>query len=66
MVGFTASNGWYDRFKKRNEVIFMIVCGEANGVDQVTVGDFRSTTGVTLPQRYSPEGTFNVDEAGLV
>ena len=22
-VGFTASNGWYDRFKKRNEVIFL-------------------------------------------
>ena len=65
-AGFTASNGWYDRFKKRNAVIFKIVCGEANGVDQVTVDDFRSTTGVTFPQRYSPEDIFNVDEAGLV
>ena len=64
--GFSASNGWLERFNKRNEVVFKTKCGEGNAVDPDTVDNYRTTTGVTLPQRYSPEDIYNCDEAALV
>ena len=65
-LGFCASNGWFERFNKRNEVVFKRKCGEGNAVDPNTVDNYRSTAGVTLPQRYSPEDIYNCDEAALV
>ena len=63
---FLASNGWYDRFKKRNELVCKKPCGEGNSVNMDTVENFRSTTAVTLVQRYKPEDIFNCDECALV
>lgn len=31
--GFKASNGWLDRFKKRNNIVYSRSCGESSTVD---------------------------------
>ena len=63
--GFTASNGWLDRFKKRHQIKLKSIKGEANSVNPETVETFRAGIATTLPQRYAPEDIFNCDETGL-
>ncbi len=37
---FKASNGWLDKFLKRNNISFKTICGEAGLVDQDVVSNW--------------------------
>ncbi|KAH7958754.1 hypothetical protein HPB49_004453 [Dermacentor silvarum] len=39
---FNASEGWFDRFKKRHRLVFRNVCGEKGAVSESVVHDWRS------------------------
>ena len=63
--GFTASNGWIDRFKKRHFFVYKSVCGESRSVDLEIAEDWKQTNVTTLIADYAPRDTFNADETGL-
>lgn len=61
---FKASNGWLESFKRRHQLTFKAVCGEANDVDNAIVEDWHKK----LPQiiaGYAPENIANCDETAL-
>ncbi|KAK3917490.1 Tigger transposable element-derived protein 4 [Frankliniella fusca] len=63
--GFTASDGWLDRFKKRNRVNYLRVSGECADVSAETVASW--TTSV-LPWHLKGcelRDVYNIDELGL-
>ena len=63
--GFACSDGWLDRFKKRREVTFRMVSGEANSVPKNIVDDFLHNKLPKLLEEYEPKDIFNADETGL-
>lgn len=63
--GFTASNGWIDRFKKRHNVVYRSICGESQSVDLDIAEDWKQTDVPTLITDYAPRDIFNADETGL-
>lgn len=65
LQGFSASNGWIDRFKKRNNLCFKSICGESEGVDIATVQQWKENTLPNLLRDYIPRDVFNADETGL-
>lgn len=62
--GFTASNGWIDRFKNRHGITYRTVNGEAASVDIATVDTWKNHV-ASLIEGYEPRDVFNADEAGL-
>lgn len=44
LQGFSASNGWIDRFKKRNNLCFKSICGESDDVDISIVQQWKENT----------------------
>lgn len=61
---FKCSDGWLDRFKKRREVTFRTVSGEANAAPQQIVDDWKRKLPEML-KKYHPKDIFNADETGL-
>ena len=61
---FTASNGWLDRFKKRNNLIYKTISGESAAVDSDVVTSFKDKVQSVIKD-YSPADIYNVDETGL-
>lgn len=61
---FNASEGWFDRFKKRHGLVFRNVCGEKGAVDKSVVRDWRSGLSARL-STYEPCNIFNADETAL-
>jgi hypothetical protein len=62
---FIASNGFIDRFKTRNEVIFQTIHGEANGVPEQLCDDWINVKLPELVKDFEPKDIFNGDEFGL-
>jgi hypothetical protein len=62
---FKASTGFIDKFKSRNEVLFQVFSGEANGVSDELCNDWVSSKLPQLLVGYKPEDIFNGDEFGL-
>ncbi|XP_037576824.1 tigger transposable element-derived protein 6-like [Dermacentor silvarum] len=62
--GFKASNGWLDRFKKRNNIVYSRSCGESSTVDVSTVQEWKETL-PDLIAAYKPCDVFNADESGI-
>jgi hypothetical protein len=62
---FKASNGFIDRFKSRNAIIFRTFHGEADGVPDIVCNDWINTKLPELVKSYKPEDIFNGDEFGL-
>lgn len=61
---FKASNGWLESFKRRHQLTFKAICGEANDVDNAIVENWHQK----LPQiiaGYAPENIANCDETAL-
>jgi hypothetical protein len=61
---FTASNGWLECFKRRNQIVFRVLSGEQQSADFVSANDYKQK----LPQictNYKPQDIFNADETGL-
>ncbi|XP_015929299.2 tigger transposable element-derived protein 4-like [Parasteatoda tepidariorum] len=60
---FMVSNGWIQRFKVRHDLTLKTVCGEAGGVDETVLNDWRkSVLEDDILKRYKPCDVFNVDE----
>ena len=62
---FSASNGWLDRFRKRNGIVFRQISEESEAVKEC---DVRAWTASTLPillKKYSLEDVYNADEFAL-
>lgn len=62
---FSASNGWLEGFKRRNDIIFKNNCGESNVIDNNDCNQ-RIKYLPALLQDFSPDNTFNADEACLI
>lgn len=64
--GFTASNGWLDRWKQRYGVKQLSICGEKLSADPNSVGEFK----IKFQELIEKEGLtgdqiYNCDESGL-
>jgi len=64
IVLFKASDGWLASFKKRHQVAWNSVCGEAASVNQQTVEEWIVKL-ASIIEGYEPQNIFNGDETGL-
>jgi hypothetical protein len=62
---FIASNGFIDRFKTINEVIFKTIHGETNGIPEQLCEDWINVKLPELVKDFEPKDIFNWDEFGL-
>uniref|UniRef100_A0A6B0V6J3 Putative tigger transposase n=1 Tax=Ixodes ricinus TaxID=34613 RepID=A0A6B0V6J3_IXORI len=62
---FKCSNGWFSRFKERNNLTYLTVCGESGSADKTVVEDWIKHTLTPLLSKYSAEDVYNLDEAAL-
>lgn len=62
---YDCSHGWIERFKKRHNINFGKVCGEARDVNRNVTDDFINNEWVTIREQYQDEDIFNGDETGL-
>ena len=62
-ITFSASNGWLDKFKKRNNTKFLNICGESVCVNKDNCGDEKKLP--TLLKNYEPNNFFNSDETAF-
>ncbi|KAL4132599.1 hypothetical protein QTP88_009723 [Uroleucon formosanum] len=61
---FKASNGWLEKFKKRHDIVWKQVSGEANDVNQETVVEWKQKIS-RLIAGYEAKDVYNADETGL-
>lgn len=62
---FVCSNGWLDRFKKRNCISCGKVVGEEASVRKLDVEKWKNEVWPDIIQSYEEQDIFNADEAGL-
>lgn len=62
---FTASDGWFHRFRERHELVFRRVCGERGNVSAETCMLWKNEQLQDYLRRYSPDDIFNADETAL-
>ncbi|XP_070401469.1 tigger transposable element-derived protein 1-like [Nothobranchius furzeri] len=64
---FTASKGWFERFKKRFSLKSVSLCGEAAsaGTEAADIYAKETFTNIIAEGGYKPEQVFNMDETGL-
>jgi hypothetical protein len=62
---FQANNGWLDRFKKTNDIVYSQKNGEAAFVDKDCVNTWIKRL-PTIIEAYAPKDIFNADETGLL
>ena len=62
--GFTASNGWLDRWQKHHNVRMATLSGEAADVNEEVVEDLSQRL-ESLCRGYQLRDIFNIDETGL-
>jgi hypothetical protein len=64
-ANFNASNGWLDRFKKRENLDFKAICGEAGSVDMNVVNNFTQNVLPSVLEPFQEKDIYNADETGL-
>ncbi|XP_070385509.1 tigger transposable element-derived protein 4-like [Dermacentor albipictus] len=62
---FSCSNGWFERFKKRNNVASKPIHGESGTVDEGAADTWRNHRLAELQKAYADKDIFNLDEAAL-
>lgn len=62
---FKCSKGWFERFKKRNNVASKPMHGESGAVDGTAVENWRNHRLAELRSAYPDHDIFNLDEAAL-
>ena len=64
VVGFSYSNGWLERFKKRHVILLHKVHGESNEVNLADVEKSREELRCTISE-YKLSDVYNMDETGF-
>lgn len=64
LTDFKGSNGWLDRFLKRNNIVFKSRVGERGEVCEDTVKNWKDSV-PEVCRGYAPSDIFNMDESGL-
>lgn len=59
---FKASNDWLDRFKRRHNIVYKQINGEANYINQDTVEEWKHSV---LIKGYEAIDIYNADETGI-
>ncbi|XP_054259801.1 jerky protein homolog-like [Macrosteles quadrilineatus] len=63
---FTASTGWFDRWKKRHGIRQLTVTGEQLSSDQAAAQEYLASFDNLISEgNYSPQQIYNADETGL-
>lgn len=62
---FKASNGWFDRWKGRHEIVFKTVSGEAQSCTKEMTASWEESTLPTILSNYELRDIYNADEFGL-
>jgi hypothetical protein len=63
-ASLSLSNGWLDKFKKRNGIRSCVLHGEEGSVNKLELEEHRRILQEVLSQ-YSPKDVFNFDESAL-
>lgn len=64
-IEFEASQGWFDRFKRRHGISYKSVCGESRAADENSVKQWKEETLPTLLRGWKASDIFNLDESGI-
>lgn len=62
---FTCNNGWIDRFKNRNNIIYGKINGEAKSVDIKITDEWLASVWPDLRRKFKDNDIYNADEAGV-
>ena len=62
---FTPSQGWFFRWKKRENIVFRKLHGEEKSADTVGAENWIRNEWPKIVAEYSPEDIYNADETGL-
>lgn len=62
---FKCNNGWIDRFKNRNNIVYGKINGEAKSVDTKVTDEWLTSVWPDLRRKFKDEDIYNADEAGL-
>ncbi|XP_064488391.1 tigger transposable element-derived protein 4-like [Ornithodoros turicata] len=63
---FAASEGWFQRFRERHNLVFRTISGEAKEVNKETCSTWQRGQLQDYLARYSPHDVFNADETALL
>jgi len=61
---FSASNGWLEAFRRRNNINFRALCGESANVDKKAADDWERHLAAVV-EGYAIEDQFNADETAV-
>ena len=61
---FSASNGWLEAFRLRNNINFRALCGESTNVDKEASDDWKRRLAAVV-EGYAIEDQFNADETAV-
>lgn len=62
---FKATDGWFNRWKKRENIVYKKTCGEKKDADFVGAEDWLQYEWPKILAEYSPSCVYNADETGL-
>ncbi|GBN87660.1 Tigger transposable element-derived protein 6 [Araneus ventricosus] len=62
---FRESNGWLEKFKRRNGIMAKVISGENKDADDNDSGNWITETLSKILKDYKPENIFNADETAL-
>lgn len=63
--GFKCNNGWIDRFKNRNNIVYVKDSGEALSIGLTVVSDWTKNVWPRMKRGYSDSEIYNADETGV-
>lgn len=62
---FKGSIGWLDKWKRRHDVVFRVVSGEAAAVNTSAISTWFEDQWKPVCDQYKPEDIYNADETGV-
>jgi hypothetical protein len=64
-LDFEPTNGWLERLKARNNIVYKKAHGEKKDSDVQAADNWTSTVLPKILQRYQPDDIYNADETGI-
>lgn len=63
--GFVATDGWFSRWKMRENIVFKSLRGKEKSTDLIAANNWLSNEWPRITAEYSPQDIYNADETGL-